>query len=263
MTVLQTIFTVFLAAHVGGDFLLQSRRDVAQKLRPVVLLKHGTIHAGLTLVLAGSWSIWPAALGIAAFHLAIDVGKQRLSGGGWRAFLTDQALHAATLAVASWLFIQFAAYETSLWADLFGVTYFQLLALLSGLVVTVQAGAYFVDMAVEPFLAQIRAGRPDAAGDGPSLPFERTERAASTRLRGLRDGGRTIGRLERALIFIFVLIDQFGAIGFLIAAKSIFRFGELRERSNRMEAEYIIIGTLISFLWAITAAFLTRLLAGL
>jgi len=29
-----------------------------------------------------------------------------------------------------------------------------------------------------------------------------------------------------------------------------------------MEAEYIIIGTLISFLWAIVAALLTRLLGG-
>lgn len=71
-----------------------------------------------------------------------------------------------------------------------------------------------------------------------------------------------IGQLERALIFVFVLVQQFSAIGFLIAAKSIFRFGELRDRSNRMEAEYIIIGTLISFLWAIVAALLTRLLGG-
>lgn len=37
------------------------------------------------------------------------------------------------------------------------------------------------------------------------------------------------------------------AIGFLIAAKSVFRFGELSDRANRLEAEYITIGTLLSF----------------
>ena len=54
-----------------------------------------------------------------------------------------------------------------------------------------------------------------------------------------------------------MLVDQPSAIGFLIAAKSVFRFGELRERSNRMEAEYIIIGTMMSFIWGLSVAYVT------
>lgn len=65
--------------------------------------------------------------------------------------------------------------------------------------------------------------------------------------RGFADGGKIIGRLERLLIYLFVLSDALGAVGFLIAAKSIFRFGELSNQSNRLEAEYITIGTLMSF----------------
>jgi len=37
------------------------------------------------------------------------------------------------------------------------------------------------------------------------------------------------------------------AIGFLIAAKSVFRFGDLKESKERKLTEYILIGTLLSF----------------
>lgn len=65
--------------------------------------------------------------------------------------------------------------------------------------------------------------------------------------RGFTDGGVVIGRLERLLIFLFVIAGELGAVGFLITAKSVFRFGELTNKENRLEAEYIIIGTLMSF----------------
>ncbi len=65
--------------------------------------------------------------------------------------------------------------------------------------------------------------------------------------RGFTDGGVVIGRLERLLIYLFVIVGELGAVGFLITAKSVFRFGELTNQENRLEAEYIIIGTLMSF----------------
>lgn len=65
--------------------------------------------------------------------------------------------------------------------------------------------------------------------------------------RGFDDGGAVIGRLERFLIYLFVLAGEPSAVGFLIAAKSVFRFGELSDQQNRLEAEYITIGTLMSF----------------
>ena len=53
-------------------------------------------------------------------------------------------------------------------------------------------------------------------------------------------------------------MDQPSGVGFLIAAKSLLRFGEVREGANRMEAEYIIIGTLASFLFGLIIAYGTR-----
>ncbi|MCH8558701.1 MAG: hypothetical protein LAT84_12810 [Balneolia bacterium] len=66
---------------------------------------------------------------------------------------------------------------------------------------------------------------------------------------GLPKAGHYIGLLERILIFVFVLINQFAAIGFLIAAKSILRFGG--KKQERIETEYILLGTLLSFTIAI------------
>ena len=76
--------------------------------------------------------------------------------------------------------------------------------------------------------------------------------------RGFADGGAAIGRLERLLIYLFVLCDALGAVGFLIAAKSIFRFGELSDHNNRLEAEYITIGTLLSFAVGFAVAMMFR-----
>lgn len=74
-------------------------------------------------------------------------------------------------------------------------------------------------------------------------------------VRGLNNGGVWIGSLERILIFIMLLMNIPTAVGFLIAAKSILRFGELKESQNRMEAEYIIIGTFLSFIWGLIISY--------
>jgi len=64
--------------------------------------------------------------------------------------------------------------------------------------------------------------------------------------KGLQNAGKYIGWLERFLIVTFVWAGELSAIGFLIAAKSIFRFGEIKDKQDRQLAEYILIGTLLS-----------------
>ncbi|MCB0445276.1 MAG: DUF3307 domain-containing protein, partial [Gelidibacter sp.] len=63
----------------------------------------------------------------------------------------------------------------------------------------------------------------------------------------LEDAGKYIGILERLLVFIFIVSGHWEAVGFLITAKSVFRFGDLKESKQRKLTEYILIGTLISF----------------
>ena len=63
----------------------------------------------------------------------------------------------------------------------------------------------------------------------------------------LESAGKYIGILERLFVFGFILLNQWSAIGLLIAAKSVFRFGDLSRAKDRKLTEYILIGTLISF----------------
>jgi hypothetical protein len=53
--------------------------------------------------------------------------------------------------------------------------------------------------------------------------------------------------LERSFILLFILTNHWEAIGFLLTAKSVFRFGDLNEAKEIKLTEYVLIGTLISF----------------
>ena len=78
--------------------------------------------------------------------------------------------------------------------------------------------------------------------------------------KSLDNAGNYIGILERLLIFCFLINNHFEAIGFLLAAKSIFRFGDLKEATDRKLTEYVLIGTLLSFGIAIIIGLFTQYL---
>jgi hypothetical protein len=63
----------------------------------------------------------------------------------------------------------------------------------------------------------------------------------------LENAGKYIGILERLFVFGFIALNQWQAIGLLIAAKSVFRFSDLSKAKDRKLTEYILIGTLLSF----------------
>jgi hypothetical protein len=70
--------------------------------------------------------------------------------------------------------------------------------------------------------------------------------------------GRIIGLLERITLFVLISLNQFGAIGFVVAGKALARFQSL---DNRDFAEYFLIGTFASLVTAGTIAlFIQRML---
>lgn len=80
---------------------------------------------------------------------------------------------------------------------------------------------------------------------------------------GLDNAGKYIGILERLFIFLFVVLQRWEGIGFLLAAKSIFRFGDLKANREIKLTEYILIGTLISFAIGIGIALLYNVIVAL
>ncbi len=231
------IFIGLLSAHVAGDFLFQTRRDVLNKSRISILLRHAALVGVASYAACGLWKTWEIPAVIFVSHALIDGFKailaRRHDKGELSIFFTDQAIHISIIWIlAVWV----APRESGWWTAKLGTGYLDFLVYASGLILAVRAGAIVLEMAVKPYLRQLKQ-----AGVEP--------------VQGLLSGGRTIGQLERALIFLFVMAGQPNAIGFLIAAKSILRFGEIKERENRMEAEYIIIGTLMSFLFGLSVAY--------
>lgn len=80
----------------------------------------------------------------------------------------------------------------------------------------------------------------------PALQMRRDEDRTAGAIEVSR--GRTIGVLERALALTLVLVGQYGALGLIVAAKSLARFKALEDREF---AEYFLIGTLASLLLAL------------
>lgn len=78
---------------------------------------------------------------------------------------------------------------------------------------------------------------------------------SATAEKSLPNAGKWTGYFERILILTFILTGNAESIGFLLAAKSIFRFGELSKAQEIETTEYVLIGTLASFTIAILIGF--------
>jgi Protein of unknown function (DUF3307) len=239
--VLETAVALVLA-HCLADFVLQSDAMVRDKARAPVLLAHACVVALASSAALGFAPVPLLILLVAASHFLIDGLKIRYGGPGFAPFAADQAAHLAMIALAAALVPE--AYAGGLWTVLahgpLGTWLPHLpatMALAAGLVATVWAGGY----AVRTLMSGL----------------EFTEAKDS-----LPKGGQLIGRLERLMILMLLLADQPDGIGLLIAAKSILRFNELARDANSTDAgrrasEYVIIGTLASFAWAIASAWAT------
>lgn len=84
---------------------------------------------------------------------------------------------------------------------------------------------------------------------------ENTDTQESEKKDGAEKGGFIIGLLERLFILIAFSINAPSMIGFVLTAKSLARFKKL---DNSTFAEYFIIGTFISFIFAIVGGILIR-----
>lgn len=121
---------------------------------------------------------------------------------------------------------------------------------------------YFVDLITVRrtlmILAYLLITRPTAAFIGPLLASKIVEIGnVGTSLIG---AGTMIGYLERGLIVTFILLKHWDAIGFLLTAKGILRFNDLKPEDHRSITEYVMLGTLLSFSIAICVGSVTMYL---
>lgn len=225
-----------IAAHLIADFSLQGTWMLAHKKNPFVLILHIVVVAGTSAFLLGALPLTLLAI-LAGSHLMTDAIKVYASKDTLATFAVDQIIHLIVIAGLATAYPD--AFSLGLWAKL-PIEWVQgsqiVLCLVAGTILSLQTGAIVIKKATQPFLDEI-----------------------GTEIEGLRRGGTYIGALERALVMLLVLINQPAGVGFLIAAKSILRFGDVKESHQRKLTEYVIIGTFMSFGWGLLVAAITQL----
>lgn len=230
------LFLKLLLAHVIGDFVLQPSRWVTRRKEHVRFLGyHIAVHVGLLVVLflPTLSTQWPVVLFVSAAHLLIDSLKiyleQKWPLKPFQVFVADQFLHILSL-VAALVFV-YGLPET--W-----VTQFYAAETLCYVI------ALLLTCAVSPITLRVFFSKWTTEAD-----FETKPKAS------LQDAGLLIGIMERLLIVLFIQVGFLSGIGFLLGAKSIFRFGDLTKAKDTKFTEYILVGTLASFVLGIVIGY--------
>ena len=220
----------FLMVHIICDFYLQPNKWVKAKkkytYRSTELYFHSLLHGVALLApaiaLGIDWRSTACLVTIVAIsHFIIDFWKVKaINGEKFSYFIIDQALHVSVLAAIAFYMADGLTIDAILKHDKFS----------DGVVV---AFAYL--LILKPTSIVI-------SGVLKKYPISSTD----TDNKGLIAGGELIGYLERMLILTFTLVGSYSAVGFVLAAKSIFRFGELNKSADRSMTEYVLIGSLVS-----------------
>ena len=229
-------FSLLLAAliigHILADFFWQPMSWVNDRntrhFKATKLYLHVLVHGITSAIIITLWeytfgwqqasNVLIATLAIVISHYFIDIAKS-YSNKGVVPFLLDQIAHIAVLiALSIWL-----TDNNSFIANIYTMlTTPKVLWIVCGYLIILNPSAVFIRMMLERLTSNF-------SSDG-SLPL----------------AGQSIGMLERILMLSFILLDQFAGVGFLLAAKSVFRFGDLSASKDKKLTEYVMLGTLLS-----------------
>jgi hypothetical protein len=210
-------------AHLVGDFMLQTGKSCKDKKERHWKSPHHYVHAlivfGLSWLVSWDASFWWGALMIGVAHFAIDMWKSyREENVKW--FAVDQILHIAIMAGVAWMWCSMNGWSMALDIPV------KFVAMTIAIIVCWKPSNIFIKLMLKHYSV--------------NMPEEKT---------GGFNAGALIGDIERWLILVFVLLQRYDAIGLLIAAKSIIRFGD----KETTKTEYVLAGTLMSIFIAVLA----------
>lgn len=217
-----------LCSHFISDFALQTNwinrgKNKAGFSGIAFQALHATIHSGVAYLLVAEWSCWIIPAVILVTHFIIDIIKYKYIKASIATFILDQLCHVGVI-----LFLWYTLFcncNTILFITI--LTSAKLWAIALAYILMLKPTSIFLSMFLDKWTP------------------------ASPNTQSLPNAGQWIGYIERILILTFVLIGSFEGVGFLLAAKSVFRFGELNKAKEIRTTEYVLIGTLASFTIAI------------
>ena len=214
------LFLSLILAHVIGDFYLQNDKYCAQKeerkFKSWFLYVHSLIIGVVSWVVVPVYEFRFYALAIAFSHLVIDVIKTYSPKGLWN-FVIDQVAHWAILIIVT------SSFDTTTKLPIQSMDC---------------NGSFSIPLFILALLLCIKP-----ANILIKLVLKKYQVGETQSCENIKNAGALIGNLERILTIIFVIIGQYEAIGFIIAAKSILRFKD----TDTAKTEYVLAGTFLSF----------------
>lgn len=242
-----TLFLALLLVHFIGDFYTQKQSwidcKIKHKHRSIGLFKHICVHLLLTtlvLFLVADAEVMTSILAITIIvgtHYLIDIWKTHQSFTMF-SFLADQSAHIVVLvSVSLWMS---GLTHTQIQHDVSTLFHIDYLIIIALYMFALKPVSLIMFLFLRPYTQQLIESK-DAS-------------------EGLDNAGEYIGYLERGLIVTFLLLGSYASVGFLLTAKSVFRFGDMRRESDRKLTEYIMLGTLTSFGFAIISTELVKYL---
>lgn len=245
------LLALLIVGHVIGDFLLQTRWIADGKERAGLLGLHllqvGAAHT-LFLLPFLDGRVLGVLAGVLVLHGVIDAVTSRIRSRvdatrSLLIFTADQVLHVVVLLVAWAVLAPDAVAARWIPSDAIRLATGGAV-LLAAYVFNWNGGSVIV----RGVLALVRLTIAEASTGHP---------AEGSEARRVPGTGHVIGLLERFLVLTLVLLGEWGALGLILAAKSIARFKELEDRRF---SEYYLLGTLTSVTIAMVTGLLVRLL---
>jgi hypothetical protein len=222
------ILLQLLLAHILTDFVFQSKSWIEHKRKhkgkSYKLILHALLAGFLTYLFLQTANWWYVALFISLTHYFIDWWKILQKTDNLKYFLLDQLFHLIVLIIA-WLYL-IHGFEKLIPFLLDLLNSPEILAVIAAYLIVIFPAGFLIGKGTKRWQDEIEA---------------------TNKNNSLEAAGRFIGIFERILVLTFILTDNFAAIGFLIAAKSILRFGDKTDTGARKQTEYVLIGTLMSF----------------
>ena len=233
------LFFKLYLSHLLADFLFQPNWIAKDKTRVTRLLIHSAIHIATAVAIintALNKKILLAIVIIAFSHAICDYVKAKFTRDEWLAFTTDQATHLLIIIIIS-IWLSAEGWKNAGIAFHMIVSSQKLYLYLCVYIAVIFGGGFFVQKVTLYFMNQIDK----------NLLLSKP---------GLRNAGKYIGWLERALVTTFIIVGYPEGIGLLLAAKTVARYPEMKSEEPFHFAEYFLVGTLTS----VSIAFLAGLI---
>lgn len=230
---------LILLGHILGDFYVQTdkvagkKRETFKYMLLHCLLYSTVMYIVMNILISNSNICIEIVSIIIVTHILIDVLKNKISMKIQKydaaIFVLDQMIHICSL-IGIYLLYKSWINQNVLQNTFGGYSIYKIVLIIIAILICWKPASIFVSLIFKEIPMTIEQA--DFKGTGSELIKNEYIKI-----------GALIGILEREIILLLGLLGQYGAIGFVLTAKSLARYKQLE---NKAFAEKYLVGTLLS-----------------